>query len=221
MLAAAAATLVLETAVTGLAAAVKKGLGGMMVTGAARVPLSFEQVFALITHPTNEQIFRHLDKCDSREVLEAGGSSGLTVVESEHLASWRFLVFSGTVRTRLRVEQRPSEGQVDFSLVPSGSKLQLMRRFNGTWRIDKTGGSSQASCLGDAQDQQPVLLTLQQEAQPTVYLPPPLGRLFRSIACRQLAGIFEDILVEAQRIQQGRPTLWPAEAGAGEWTGDS
>ncbi len=63
---------------------------------------------------------------------------------------------------RLRVEQRPSEGQVDFSLVPSGSKLQLMRRFNGTWRIDKTGGSSQASCLGDAQDQQPVLLTLQQ-----------------------------------------------------------
>ena len=65
------------------------------------------------------------------------------------------------------------------------------------------------------------VLFLVQEAQPAVYLPPPLGRLFKSIACRQLAGIFEDILLEAQRIQQGRPTLWPAEPGAQECAGCS
>ncbi len=50
-----------------------------------------------------------------------------------------------------------------------------------------------------------------QEAQPAVYLPPPLGGFFKSTACRQLAGIFEDILAEAHQIRQGQPTLWQGQ----------
>lgn len=35
-----------------------------------------------------------------REVLEDGGSGGVTVVESKHVATWRLLMFSGTLQTR-------------------------------------------------------------------------------------------------------------------------
>lgn len=138
------------------------------VSGAARVPLPAHQVFALLTHPSNERIFRHLQTCNARwhsragragqsspsvsfdkksgnhccrrrlalcalhaprcvppscprrpspavhalshmllplgptgrEVLEDGGPGGVTVVESEHVATWRLLMFSGTLQTR-------------------------------------------------------------------------------------------------------------------------
>ena len=50
-----------------------------------------------------------------------------------------------------------------------------------------------------------------QVVQPAVHLPPPLGRLFKSIACQQLRGIFEDVQAEARRIREGQPTLWRAQ----------
>lgn len=124
------------------------------VVGRARVPLPPQTLFAVITHPESERIFRHLLSCENRwgagaqcaaaghatsgcrlpalwlscgtrangwpsgpgmlscpalarwpalagrRVLQEGGPGEVTVVESEHRAAWRFLLFSGTLRTR-------------------------------------------------------------------------------------------------------------------------
>lgn len=178
----------------------------LQVRGVARVPLPPQQLFMLITHPSNERIFRHLDTCEDRRVIVEGGREGATVVESEHLASWRVLLLAGTLRTRLRVEQRPQEGSVQFTLLPSSS--QLMRRFEGVWRVVEEGTGRAAPAELAAQRTERALLSLEQWVQPAVYLPPPLGLLFKSIACRQLRGIFEDVQVEAAQIKKGRPSLW-------------
>ena len=52
------------------------------------------------------------------------------------------------------------------------------------------------------------LVTLDQELQPAGFLPPPLGRVLKQVACNQLRSIFQDLSSEAQRINGGRPTLW-------------
>ena len=59
----------------------------------------------------------------------------------------------------------------------------------------------------------PPARVLLQEVQPALPLPPPLGRVLQSVACRQLRGIYEDLAAEAARIHEGRPTLWPGEGG--------
>lgn len=68
------------------------------------------------------------------------------------------------------------------------------------------------------------LLTLEQELQPAVPLPPPLGGVLRQLACRQVAGIFADLQREASRINSGRPTLavgkvWAAGGGGASAVG--
>lgn len=122
--------------------------------------------------------------------------------------------------SRLRVEQDFGRLQAAFTLLPSG-RLNPLRSFHGRWSVQPqppercahlqpagepprtsagSGGGPPACCL----------LMLEQEMQPAVPLPPPLGGLLRHLACSQLAGIFEDLQREAARINRGQPTLWPA-----------
>lgn len=42
-----------------------------------------------------------------------------------------------------------------------------------------------------------------------VWLPPPLDKILKSIACLQVRKIFEDLQKEAACINRGRPTLAP------------
>lgn len=133
------------------------------------------------------------------------------------------------------MDQDFSSLQAAFSLLPSG-RLNPLRSFGGRWRVQaqppercahlhppgsapasssRSGGDGPSSGIGSPGKPACCLLSLDQEMQPAVPLPPPLGGVLRHLACRQLAGIFEDLQQEAARINAGRPTLWPADGGSG------
>lgn len=42
-----------------------------------------------------------------------------------------------------------------------------------------------------------------------ISLPPPFDRILKSVSCRQVRAIFEDIRQEADRMAKGKPTLPP------------
>ena len=145
------------------------------------------------------QIFKHIDRCVDWSVLEDDGA-GRVVVQSTHLASWRFFVFSGCLSTRLRVEQDFNACTARFVLLPT--RFSPLRRFEGSWAAGADGGGCR--------------LRLDQELQPAGFLLPPLGRLLKHIACNQVRGVFEDLREEAGRIHAGTPTLGGGGAAAAE-----
>lgn len=42
-----------------------------------------------------------------------------------------------------------------------------------------------------------------------VWMPPPFDRIMKSICCRQVRRIFQDLQAEAQKINRGKPSLVP------------
>ncbi|KAL4451221.1 hypothetical protein ABPG77_009293 [Micractinium sp. CCAP 211/92] len=165
-------------------------------------------------HPRQRlQIFRHLEHCTHREVLQDDGS-GRLAVESEHLATWRLFGLHGHLRTRLLVEQDHRALTSCFELLHS--RFNPLHTFQGRWRVQPQPAercaqahrdTSQAAGSGDACCE----LTIEQELQPAVWLPPPLGGLLRQLACSQLRGVFQDLQTEAAKINAGRPSLWEAQ----------
>ena len=53
---------------------------------------------------------------------------------------------------------------------------------------------------------------LEQDIAIAGWYPPPLDKLFKSISCRQVRRIVEDLQAEAKKINAGRPTLCPYDA---------
>lgn len=168
----------------------------------------------MLTHPHNEQIFRHLEHCSHHQVLGDDGN-GRVIVESEHVATWRVFALHGHLRTRLLVEQDHEALVSRFRLVHS--RFGPLRTFQGCWRARPQPPERCARAFGGAPGEAGSLgarcceLTLTQELQPAVWLPPPLGGLLRQLACRQLRGVFQDLQAEAARVGAGRPSLWQPE----------
>ncbi|KAL4422949.1 hypothetical protein ABPG75_009146 [Micractinium tetrahymenae] len=184
------------------------------VNGAVLLPMAAAQAFRVITHPRNEQIFRHLEHCAHHEVLADDGS-GRVLVESEHVATWRLLALHGHLRTRLLVEQDHRALVSRFKLIHG--RFSPLRTFQGRWEVHPQPPERCAQAHGSNAGSPGSLggqcceLTLEQELQPAVWLPPPLGGLLRQLACRQLRGVFQDLQAEAARINAGRPSLWDSE----------
>lgn len=95
------------------------------------------------------------------------------------------------------------------------SRLNPLRTFDGRWVVHEQPPEACAhwSDSGSGTDQNGgqiacSLLTLEQQMQPAVPLPPPLGGVLAKLACKQLRGIFADLQREAARINRGQPTLW-------------
>ena len=112
-----------------------------------------------------------------------------------------------TLNNRLRVEQ--DDGQLTARFMLQRGRLSPLRTFGGQWAVHPqppercahlagVGGRPTACCR----------VTLNQELQPAGFLPPPLGRLLKQVACNQLRSIFQDLSSEAARINSGQPTLW-------------
>lgn len=176
----------------------------MQISASTVLPLAAQLAFRIIIHPENEKVFRHLDHCVEHKVLETDECNGRVVVESEHVATWRLFALSGRLRTRLRVEQDHAGLVSRFQLLPG--RFNLLRSFNGTWTVEEQppGADGGERCR----------LTLEQELQPAIFLPPPLGSILKQVACRQLRSVFQDLRAEAARINKGCPTLWsPAQQG--------
>jgi hypothetical protein len=106
----------------------------------ARVDLPPAGVFAILTQPDNSGVFRAIETMPYRRVLkeeEGHGSDSARrrTVEVEHVARWRAgPLLTGTLSTRLVVEEDPGTGTVAFRLAPGGPR-GFMAAFEGAWRV--------------------------------------------------------------------------------------
>ncbi|EIE21311.1 hypothetical protein COCSUDRAFT_43073 [Coccomyxa subellipsoidea C-169] len=191
----------------------------MKVALQAKVDLSPDEVYDILTAPDNASVFKGIKKVPYRKVLQDDGR-GKQKVEVEQLAAWKFLMFSGSFATRLYVFQDKRRHIVEFRLARPG----LMKDFAGTWRVqpftqDAVGALFKAdqpqaqnpwhsltntlnSYLGDRKVKA-TLVSLEQSLEPAVRPPKALEGLVKGIAVSQLQGLLKDLREEVPRIKAG------------------
>jgi hypothetical protein len=159
----------------------------------------------MISHPDNCEVFRNIQRCTYRKVLWNGPREGhhqLVVVENE--SDWSFLVIKGALATKLLVEVDSNKGLMHFTLAPDASSP--MRELYGRWTVAPAGP---LQMMSDGTTRSPCCtVTLYQRFTPR-NLPPFLFNLFTRFTTGQIRNTFEDLLMEVQRIEGGRPTLGP------------
>lgn len=158
--------------------------------------LSPRDFYELITHPENYEIFRNIQRCTFRKVL--WHDRGRDVVEVENESDWQLFVIRGALRTRMIVEQDMARGMMHFALAP-GTPSPL-REMYGRWEV--------TAAPGPADGAPRCRVTLYQRFTPR-NLPPFLFSAFARLTVRSLRATFEDLVLEAQQIVRGRPTLRP------------
>jgi hypothetical protein len=164
----------------------------------------------MIAHPDNCEVFRNIQRCTYRKLIWNGPREGhhqLVVVENE--SDWSFLVIKGALATKLLVEVDSNKGLMHFTLAPDASSP--MRELYGRWTIAPAGP---LQMMSDGTTSSPsCTVTLYQRFTPR-NLPPFLFHLFARFTAGQIRNTFEDVFVEVQRIQSGRPTLGPYSTAA-------
>lgn len=149
----------------------------------------------IITHPHNDQIFRHMDRRTHRTVLDSSGDTK-QVLDVGHEGSWKFLFYRGKLTTNLIVEQDFQMNEMKFSL-KSGSK-GVMRKFVGKWLVAPHPDDINSS-----------ITYLDQDLALGIYIPSLFDNLLKKISCNQIKKIMEDVEAEVERVKSGCPTLPP------------
>lgn len=103
------------------------------LTLVARIPLSPDEVFGLLTNPENSKIFRGIKAVPSRRVISDDGR-GRQEVEVEQVGQWRFGPLRGSFAVKLLVMQDRRHHKVAFRLAPT-RKTAFMKDFSGVWEI--------------------------------------------------------------------------------------
>ncbi|CAG9464575.1 unnamed protein product [Pedinophyceae sp. YPF-701] len=96
----------------------------------ARVPLSPQEIFDILTSDTNQEVFRNMVGIKSRKILEDDGR-GRMKLQLEQEGRWRFLMFRGKFPVNLLVEQDRNKGFIKFRLLKTG----FMKVFEGEWEL--------------------------------------------------------------------------------------
>ena len=157
-------------------------------------------------HPDNADIYRHMERCTYRRVQPMQPDNTRTV-KGAHEAGWRFLLFSGKFTTYLNVFEDHTNHIMRFEMIPKGGGV--VTKFQGEWKIEPHPHDPNAS-----------VSTLEQDIALGVWMPPPLDKLMKSISCRQVRRIVQDLQAEAKRIKAGKPTLVPYASVADKDIGD-
>lgn len=170
------------------------------------------RVYEILTQPDNTQMFRNIKAITYRKVLE-DDKHGRQRIELEHEAEWRFLVFGGRFLTRLFVQQDKQAGTLEFKLAKKG----MMKDFEGRWHVYTKPQQNhtpaphphfqllrwpfQQKAHPEAQ-QHITVLELEQSMCPNVIPPPPIDRLLKGIAKRQVCNVVEDLRREIERVKK-------------------
>lgn len=178
----------------------------------ALVALPPEHAFSLLCDPGNSRVFRSVKGVRNRRVLEDEG--GVTTVQMELVAGWRFLVFSGEFSVHMRLVQDRPNMKVHFELVDAG----FMRHFKGTWSVEPVpvapspenlspppANNNVSTPTSEAACRMASRVCLVQSVQPAVNPPPILAQYLRHIAASALRESFHDIQAEAARTRYGLP----------------
>ncbi|GAB4814689.1 hypothetical protein N2152v2_001735 [Parachlorella kessleri] len=197
------------------------------IDASAVLPLSAAQAYELLTHPDNAAIFRGIDLCSYRHILQDDGCERL-LVEVENVSVWRLLFFSGRIATRLLVHQDYHSGTMRMQLAPDptgqgphmpGCKQVPLEKMEACWSIRPL-----SECVEEARailpdippeqadriDEHYCFVRLEQSVQPWG-IPRFFYGAFNNVAKAQAQQTFEDVLAEAFRIRAGFPSLCPYE----------
>eukprot|EP00887_Chlorella_sp_A99_P006686 scaffold3.g6686.t1 len=192
----------------------------------ARVPLPPDEVYGILTSPTNHTVFRSIKAIKNRRVLKQ--EHGRETIEQEQVGRWRVGPLQGVFSSHLIVEQDSHARTVAYRLAKPG----FMRDFAGSWKVqpfdnaalDELVNHHAASPLhrlqaglarleGRLLGRQPSasLVRLQQSLLPNVAPPPPLDKIISRIAANQLFAIMGDLRKEANRRNKARQAAEQAE----------
>jgi hypothetical protein len=144
------------------------------ISAKARVAMPPKDLYVCLVHPDNTQIYRSMEKCTYRRILEDDGA-GRRLVAVTHQASWRFLAFSGRFETRLRVSEDAQAMRMAFELAPEAKNKGLIRQFEGRWQVRAHPAGQSLS-----------ISSIEQDIRLGMWVPPPLDRLVKSICARQV-----------------------------------
>jgi len=184
--------------------------GTLHVEATTMFNISAADCWNMIAHPDNCEVFRNIQRCTYRKLIWNGPREGhhqLVVVENE--SDWSFLVIKGALKTKLLVEVDSDKGLMHFTLAPNAASP--MRELYGRWTIDPAGP---LQMMSDGTISSPsCTVTLYQRFTPR-NLPPFMFNLFNRFTAGQIRNTFEDVVMEVQRIQSGRPTLGPYSTAA-------
>lgn len=184
----------------------------------AKIPMSCDEIFDIITSPHNHEIFHSVDKPRERRVIKDNGR-GRQEVDMEQVGRWRFGPFKGSFGVKLRVIQDRNAGRMTFKLRNQGRGY--MKQFEGEWDICRYSGELEDELLNPGKirssfygvnkllhsveesivgrHKRESLIRLKQAVQPGFLPPPPLDRILRKIAAAQVKTVIKDLMIEAEK----------------------
>jgi hypothetical protein len=175
--------------------------GGLRIDASAIFPISPDAFFRLLTHPENYRIFRNVERCTCRKVLQDDGDRQLVLVDN--VTFWKFGVLKGSATTRLAVLQDSSQHTMEFTLAP-GVRNGHVQSLYGRWRVESWVDSKGRTCCKGS-----LFQTLVPRG-----IPPMFISAFAKIMKNQILHSFEDLATEALRTLAGRPALPPCAASS-------
>lgn len=200
-----------------------KRTGNILEVYAATIfPTEDQIVYNLLTHPDGHEIFTGITACVKRKILHNDGRGNM-ILEVYNKSDWNVLgIVKGYVISKLLVEQKLSEQEMHFGLVPASS--QMLSDLYGVWKVynfcqpdlqkfmshDDTT-LTESFCETKHHDfHQQSLTTLYQRFEfNDDVIPKVLRGPVSRTALRQIRHVFEDLIKEIWNIKANRATLAP------------
>lgn len=171
------------------------------------VGLPPDALYNIVTDPNSPRVFKNIEEVRSRKVLVDEGSR--QVIELEQAATWRFLLWSGSISIQVLIDQNREDHSMKFQQIRPG----IMKRFEGYWRLEpiyvdekicmpfkpKTL-SDYEMCTG-GEGRIGSRLILEQLLQPTIMPPPPLSWYLRGITTQTTETLINYLFEEVDRVK--------------------
>lgn len=192
------------------------------VHAATIFPIDDQTVYALLTHPDGEELFRGITACVKRKILHNDGRGNM-ILEVYNKSDWSVLgLVKGFVISKLLVEQSMEQQVMQFGMVPSSS--QMLKDLYGVWKVYNFCQSE----LNEFMSQREARVAksfcetkhhhLRHQSLVTFYqrfefnnevIPKVLRGPVSRTALRQIRHAFEDLIKEIWNIKANRATLAP------------
>lgn len=184
----------------------------------ARIPMSSDEIFEIITSPHNHEIFNSVSAPRKRKVVRDDGR-GRQDIDMEQVGRWRFGPFRGSFGVRLKITQDRRKHSMVFELHPKAHGF--MKQFSGNWKIfaydaeledrllfpdkKRSGFHGWHRFMHEIEEslsrshRRDSLVKLHQSVQPGFLPPPPMDRVLRKIAAAQVQSVMTDLMREAEK----------------------
>lgn len=195
----------------------------LTLEGKAVLPVTSRQAFELLAHPDGAQIFRGVEECMHRKILEDDGN-GRKKVQVENVSMWKVMMITGRVATRLMGTEDRDAGTIHLVLHPEPPKTPDAKptpaeKMEIKWTIrplSQAMNEAKAAKIlpnipaGTNVDDEYCYVVVEQSQSPKG-INKLVANALKGFAKTLLGQTFEDLVAEALNIWRGAPTLRPYE----------